>query len=91
MQSKAQKILTSRMAIDMPQQVTVINHPNAPFGSFVPGDDIYIQWVTGWRNTGIWCRITQMTQDPTTSLMALTLARSDSFTYMAQSGQAGSL
>jgi hypothetical protein len=30
-------------------------------------------------------------QDPTTSIMTLTTARSDSFTYMAQSGQAGTL
>jgi hypothetical protein len=91
MQSRAQRILTSRLAIDTPGSVVVINHPNAPFGSFVPGDDIYVQWVTGWRNTGIWCRITQMSQDPTTNLMTLTLARSDSFTYLAQSGQAGTL
>jgi hypothetical protein len=91
MQSKAQRILTSRMAIDTPTTVVIKNHPNAPFGSFVPGDDIYVQWVTGWRNTGIWGRITQMTQDPTTDLMTLTLARSDSFTYMAQSGQAGTV
>ena len=91
MQSKAQRILASRLAIDTPSTVVVQNHPNAPFGSFVPGDDIYVQWVTGWRNTGIWGRITQMTQDPTTDLMTLTLARSDSFLYMAQSGQAGTL
>ena len=91
MQSRAQRILASAIAIDTPATVVIKNHPNAPFGSFVPGDDIYVQWVTGWRNTGIWGRITQMTQDPTTDLMTLTLARSDSFTYLAQSGQAGTL
>jgi len=91
MQSRAQRILASRIAIDTPTTVVIKNHPNAPFGSFVPGDDIYVQLITGWRNTGIWGRITSMAQDPTTDLMTLTLARSDSFTYLAQSGQAGTL
>jgi hypothetical protein len=91
MQSRAQRILASRIAIDTPTTVVVKNHPNAPFGSFVPGDDIYVIWATGWRNTGVWGRITSMSQDPTTDLMSLTLARSDSFTYLAQSGQAGTV
>jgi hypothetical protein len=92
MQSKAQAILTAMSNIDTPATVTVINHPHAPFGSFMPGDDIPVRLASGWRAKDlIWCRITSMTQDPTTSLMVLTLARSDSFTYMAQTGQAGTI
>lgn len=89
MQAKAQKVLASMMAVDTPTQVTVINHKNAPFGSFACGDDILVILASGWRNARIWCRITQMSQDPTTNLMTLTLARSDSFSYLAESGQAG--
>jgi hypothetical protein len=89
--SKANKILTAMKNIDTVTQIVVINHPNAPFGSFAPGDDIPVQLSQGWRNTTIWSRITQMTQDPTTNLMTLTLARSDSFTYIPDTGMAGSL
>lgn len=91
MSAKAQKILTAMKNIDTVTQVVVKNHPNAVFGSFAPGDDIPVQLTQGWRNTTIWSRITQMTQDPTTNLMTLSLARSDSFTYMPDSGLAGSL
>jgi len=89
--SKATKALSSMQNIDTVSQIVVKNHPNAPFGSFMPGDDIPVIMAQGWRNTVIWSRIVAMTQDPTTDLMSLTLARSDSFTYQAQSGQAGTL
>jgi len=91
MSSKATKVLTSMQNIDSVTQIIVKNHPNAPFGSFSPGDDIPVMLASGWRNTTIWSRIISMTQDPTTDQMSLTLARSDSFTYIAQSGQAGTL
>jgi hypothetical protein len=90
--AKIQKTLASMQNIDTPTTVTVINHPHAPFGSFSPGDDIPIRLASGWRTKDlIWCRITAMTQDPTTNLMTLTLARSDSFSYLAESGQAGTI
>jgi hypothetical protein len=91
LQSRAQAILTSRIAIDTPQTVVVKNHPNAPFGSFRCGDDILVTMATGWRNAGIWCRITSMSQNPQEDIITLTCARSDSFTYLAQSGQAGTM
>ena len=47
--------------------------------------------ASGWRHTTIWWRITAMTQDPTTDLATLTLARSDSYTYIAETGQSGTL
>jgi hypothetical protein len=85
------KVLASMVNIDAVTSVTVINHPHAPFGSFQPGDDILVQLCTGWRHASIWSRITSITQDPTTSVMTLGLARSDSFTYLAESGQGGTL
>jgi hypothetical protein len=83
LRSRAQKILASRRMIDTPAQVVIRDHRNARFGSFGPGDDIYVIQATGWRQQGTWCRITSMQQDPTTQVMTLTCARSDSFTYMA--------
>ena len=89
--ARANKILTAMQNIDAVTSVVVKNHPNAPWGSFGPGDDIPVMLASGWRNTVIWSRITQMTQDPTTDLITLTLARSDSFTYMPETGVAGTL
>jgi hypothetical protein len=89
--SKANRILAAMSNIDTVTLITVKNHPNAPWGSFGPGDDIPVMLASGWRNTTIWSRITQMTQDPTTDLIQLTLARSDSFTYMPETGVAGTL
>jgi hypothetical protein len=88
---KARRVLQSLVNIDTVSSIVIKNTSHAPFGDFAPGDDILVQLATGWRNAGIWSRILQMQQDPTTDTMNLTLARSDSFTYMAQSGQAGTI
>jgi hypothetical protein len=87
----ARKELATRVNIDAVTQIVVKNHPHAPFGSFFCGDDILVQLATGWRNTSIWSRITSITQNPTSNLMTLGLARSDSFSYLAESGQGGTL
>jgi hypothetical protein len=91
MQSKAQKVLNSVEPTEAVSQIQIINHPNAPFGHFGPGDDIPVLLASSWHSGTVWSRITQMQQDPTTNVMTLTLARSDSFTYMTQSGQAGTM
>jgi sorbitol-specific phosphotransferase system component IIA len=88
---KAQKVLAAMQNIDTCTSITVKNHPSAPFGSFAPGDDIPVTLCSGWRNTVIWSRITSMQQDPQSNLMVLTLARSDSFTFLAETGQDGSI
>jgi hypothetical protein len=89
--TKATKVLTAMQNIDSVTSIVVKNHRNAPWGSFGPGDDIPVMLASGWRNTVIWSRIVSMTQDPTTDLMTLALARSDSFTYQAETGQAGTM
>ena len=91
MTSIARKVQQTMDNIDEVTQIIVKNHPHAPFGGFFCGDDIDVTLCTGWRNVNIKSRITSMTQDPTTDLMTISLARSDSFTYMAQSGQDGSI
>jgi hypothetical protein len=85
------KILAAVSNPDTITTIVVMDHSNAAFGTFGPGDDILVQLASGWRNALIWSRITAMQQDPTTNLITLTLARSDSFTYIAQSGSAGAI
>jgi hypothetical protein len=61
---------------------TWLNHPNAPLGSFMQGDDILISVRNGWlAGQDIWHRVKSYTYDPSTRTGTLTLARSDSFTY----------
>lgn len=91
MSAKATKVQAAMSNIDAVTQIVIKNHPNAAFGSFAPGDDILVQLCTGWRNTSIWSRVLSMTQDPTTNLMTVNLARSDSFDFLAETGQAGTI
>lgn len=61
--------------------VDVVNHPNAPIGSWAVGDDVLIQAELPWLgDVSLWCRITgwELLSD---SRARLSLARSDSFSY----------
>lgn len=61
--------------------IDVIDHPNAPIGSWALGDDIEVRAVIPWLGeVELWCRITgwSLTSDTTATLQ---LERSDSFTY----------
>ncbi|MFL1427136.1 MULTISPECIES: hypothetical protein [unclassified Nocardiopsis] len=60
----------------------VIDHPNAPLGSFAPGDDVLVE-TTGrrWLPTRLWVRITDMTITPGSDEIAVTCRRSDRFSY----------
>jgi hypothetical protein len=90
--NKAARVLAAAEAVDTVTSITVSNHPNAPFGTFFIGDDIPVQLATGWRhNVTIWSRIIGIQQNPQVPQMVLTLARSDSFTYMAQTGAGGNI
>ena len=91
MNVKARRVLAASVHQDTVTSIVIKNHRNAEFGSFAPGDDIPVTLTYGWRNATIWSRIITMQQDPQTDEMTLTLARSDSFTYMAQSGTAGTI
>lgn len=87
---RAHRILKHLNHTDTITQATVKNHPNAPFHTFGVGDDVLITVTSGWRaGLQIWSRIIQIEQNPQTNQLVLTTVRSDSFTYMAQSGMAG--
>lgn len=89
--AKGRRALSAVEPVDKIESITVSNHPNAPFGTFFVGDDIPVQLASGWRNALIWCRITSIQQNPQIPIMTISLARSDSFTYMAQTGSAGTI
>lgn len=61
--------------------VEVVDHPNAPLGSWALGDDVLIEARLPWLgDIAEWCRVVawSLTSDSTARL---TLARSDSFAY----------
>lgn len=60
---------------------TVADHPNAPIGSFSPGDDVLVEVYTGWLPVRLWVRITSMTIDPEGGEVQVTCRRSDRFEY----------
>lgn len=62
-------------------EVTVLDHPHAPLGSFGVGDDILVQARIGWSDTAVWSRITDYTHRGPENTIQLKLARSDSFDY----------
>lgn len=70
-----------RQLLPVITSISVIDHPNAPIGSWNIGDDILIKadlpWI-GW--TEIWCRVTSWSLDSDYTA-TLTVARSDSFRY----------
>lgn len=64
------------------QTVTVADHPHAPIGSYREGDDILVQFTSGWlKGQSVWHRITQFSYSTKANAAVLSLARSDSFSY----------
>lgn len=49
--------------------VTIKDHPNAPFSTFEPGDEIFIQGDAGWIDLAHWVRIEDMTIDTDSGVM----------------------
>lgn len=60
---------------------TATDHPNAPIGTFGPGDDVLVETRTGWTQTRLWVRITDMTISPGSDQVSVTCRRSDRFSY----------
>jgi hypothetical protein len=78
----AQRVLAAKQNMGGAAAVVITNHPNAPLGSVAVGDDILVQFVSGWAaGQAIWHRVTAVTLEPQTGLTTLTTARSDSFSY----------
>ncbi|WP_127361528.1 hypothetical protein [Actinacidiphila soli] len=67
------------------QQVDIIDHPAARFGSFAVGDDVWVQIHDEWTDYDGWARVTGWSLTPAQGdqqeRMTVSLARADSFTY----------
>ena len=76
-----QEVLRCLGLADM-TEVTVLDHPHAPLGSFDVGDEILVQTGSGWaEDVALWCRVTSMTISPDSLGVArLTILRTDRIT-----------
>lgn len=73
--------LAVRRNITEIREVEVIDHPNAPLASWVPGDDVLIQAALPWLgDVALWHRVVGWSLVSETRAR-LSLVRSDSFTY----------
>lgn len=79
----ASRDLAQRSQLLQLSDVTVIDHPNAPIGAVQVGDDIRVQGELPWLGLlDLWVRVTSYTIAPYSGdTVALTVLRSDSFTY----------
>lgn len=68
--------------------LTIIDHPNAPIGSFAVGDDVLVHTRAGWTPTRLWVRVTDMTITPGSGEIDVSCSRSDRFNYPAGRGPA---
>lgn len=60
-QTAARPLLARLGASDTPDTLDVIEHSSAPFGTFGPGDTIYVSGDAGWAQLDQWVRIQSMT------------------------------
>ncbi|MBO9704457.1 MAG: hypothetical protein J7474_02925, partial [Arthrobacter sp.] len=63
--------LAARTARRVPDTLEIIDHPNAPYGSFQPGDRVYLTGDAGWVVLDMWVRITEMTINCTSGAISL--------------------
>ena len=82
LQSFAKSRATARASMLTVPSITVIDHPNAPLGSWGIGDDIFVQLETGWGDVAQWFRIVSDSWTPDSPNVAtLTLEPANSFVY----------
>lgn len=62
--SEAKRFLKEAQAQRTIDQITVINHSLAPFGTFSPGDEIRVTGDAGWADLDTWVRIKKITYSP---------------------------
>lgn len=84
LQAATDRELAAKSALGSVDTITVnTGHRNAPLGSFDAGDDVPVTVRLGWGNpTTIKHRITEMTVDMVADTVDVTMARSDSFSYI---------
>ena len=74
--ARARKERDRRAGLREVTSITVLDHPNAPLGSWRVGDSIRLQGEYGWEDIDMWLRITEATITPADAEVAsLTLAR----------------
>ena len=67
----AKPVLQSRSGAYGIESVELIDHQMAEFGTFGPGDEIFIQGDAGWIELNLWVRIFEMDIDCDTGRMTL--------------------
>lgn len=88
--SVARKDINAKMRLLTAQTIQVADHPHAPFGHYHEGDDILLQFTSGWMaGQQVWHRIIAINYSTTTNTLVLSLARSDSFSYQGDLGSLG--
>ncbi|MFE2578857.1 hypothetical protein [Streptomyces sp. NPDC059378] len=83
--AKARQGRVARQIRGSIEQVHIIDHPAARFGSFGIGDDVWVQIHDQWTDYDGWARVTGWTLTPAQGTqqerMAVSLAPADSFIY----------
>lgn len=51
------------------------SHPNAPIGSFEPGDEVFVQTHIGWREVGLWVRVLSFDYEPESTRITVSCTR----------------
>lgn len=69
--SEAKRFLKEAQLQRTIDQITVINHSLAPFGTFSPGDEIRVTGDAGWADLDTWVRIEKITYSPDTDTAEL--------------------
>lgn len=67
----AQPILATMAPAQSIESIDVTDHESAPYGSFRPGDVIFVQGDAGWADLALWVRIHELTVDCDTGSMSL--------------------
>lgn len=67
----ARAILKTLVGSDTIDTVEVVDHDAAPFGTFGPGDEIYVQGDAGWADLDLWVKIEEMAVDTDNNKMTL--------------------
>lgn len=70
-QAAARPYLSALDGEDTAESIDVVDHDFAPFGSFGPGDEIYLQGDAGWIQLDGWVRIKEQTTSCTTGVRTL--------------------
>jgi hypothetical protein len=76
--ARAERELMMRMGDPDIVEISVLDNPNAPYGSYTVGDEIFIQTAKGWTDDlELWCRILSIRFRPDDNAATLTVVRSD--------------